>query len=89
VPTVPKCAWDCWLAEGLVAGRDGRIDPEEAGKIDVAIGFNRQAFERDCTHRALRHVSDDHTGIQCGIRCSLRIGEIVRTAEFAGLVDID
>src|ERR1700693_3024682 len=45
------------IAEVLVTRRHGRIDPEEATKIDLAVGLDRQAFEGDSAHRALRHIS--------------------------------
>src|SRR6266699_3513093 len=77
------------VAEVLVALRHGRIDPEEAAEIDLAIGLDRQAFEGDSAHRALRHVSDCHAGVERRDQMFLRIGETVRSAEFAGLVDVD
>src|SRR5262249_28532424 len=44
------------VAQVLVARRHGGIDPEEAAKVDLAIGLDLQTFEADTVHRALRHI---------------------------------
>src|SRR6476660_5651823 len=77
------------VAQVLVARRHGRIDPEKAAEIDLTAGLDRQAFEGDPAHRTLRHVSHRHAGIERRDQMLLRIGETVRSTEFAGFVDVD
>lgn len=61
----------------LVALRHRRIDPEKAAEIDLTVGLDCQALEGDSAHRALRRVSDRHTGIERRNQMLLRIGETV------------
>src|SRR5258708_32472928 len=63
--------------------------PDVAGVVDLAADIDRQAYEGDSAHRALRQVSDLHAGVERRDQVLLRIGETVRSAEFAGLVDVD
>src|SRR5204863_5806130 len=77
------------IAQLLVARRHGGIDAEEAPQIDLAVGFDLQAFEGDPAHCALRDEPDRHAGVERRQQMLLRIGEPVRATQFAGFVDID
>src|SRR5262249_9706917 len=77
------------VAQRLVAGRYRRIDAEEAAQIDVAVGLDLETFELDAAHRALCDVAHHHAGVERRQQVLLRIGEAVRSAELARLVDID
>ena len=52
------------VAQLLVARRHGGIESEEATEIDLTVGLDLQAFEGDPAHRALRHVSHRHAGVE-------------------------
>jgi hypothetical protein len=77
------------VAQAVIAVRHGRIDPEKAPEIDLSLGLDREALERNSAYRALRHVADRHAGIERGNQVFLRVGEAIRAAELQWLVDID
>src|SRR6266446_345232 len=77
------------IAQILVARRHGGIDSEEAAEVDLTIGLDLQAFEGDSAHRALRYVPHRHAGVERREQMLLRIGEPVRSAQFARFVDVD
>src|SRR5262249_52505023 len=77
------------IVECLVARQHGWVDSEEAAEVDVACDLDPQAFEHDTAHRALRHVADNHAGIERSQQIFLRIGEPVRSSKLARLIDID
>src|SRR5438067_1362499 len=77
------------VAQVLVARRHGRIDSEEAAEIDFAVGVDCQAFEGDSAHRALRHVTHHHAGVERCNQMFLRISETVRTSQRVRFIDVD
>src|SRR5207302_157233 len=77
------------VTQVFVSGRHRGIDPEKAPEIDLSLGLDREALERNSADRALRHVADRHAGIERSNQVFLRVGEAVRAAELQRLVDID
>ena len=77
------------IAQLFVARRYGRIDAEEAAKIDLAVGLDLELFQRDPAHRTLRDVTHCHAGVKRREQMLLRIGERVGAAKLEGLVDVD
>jgi len=55
----------------------------------LAFGLDHEAFQGDPAHRALRHIAHRHAGVERREQVFLRVGEAVRAAELAGLVDVD
>src|SRR5260221_5169264 len=77
------------VAQVFVARRYGGIDSEESAEVDLTDGLDREAFKGDSAHRALRHVSHHHAGVERCQQVFLWIGEPVRSANFDRFVDID